>query len=102
MAHSALNQQHSRLANHGLYFLLGMLSAGKHLESALSQPSETAPQVSDNVTAAQNEDLLYLCLGLLAFSQQLQSRLETERDLLKEAVSGVTTESSDAFSGALY
>lgn len=102
MAHSALNRQHSRLAHRSLYFLLGMLSAGKHLEEVLSQPAEREPKVSEGVPAQANEDFLYLCLGLLAFSRQLQSRLGTERDLLEPAVSMYATESSDALSGALY
>ncbi|HLV33543.1 MAG TPA: hypothetical protein VKY59_00455 [Spirillospora sp.] len=100
MARSALNQQHSRLTNRSLYFLLGLLSAGQRLEAQALRSSEL--ESSSEAPAAVNQDYLYFWLGLLAFSRQLQTRLEAERDLVSRATSTAPDSSSDAFYGALY
>lgn len=100
MARSALNQQHSRLANRSLYFLLGLLLAGQRLEAQVLRSSE--PELPPETPAAVNQDYLYFCLGLLAFSRQLQTGLEAERDLVSRTASTAPDSSSDALHGALY
>ena len=100
MRHSALNQQQSQLKNHGLYFLLGLLSTSQRLQSQLSSlPIGALPEdTSEN----QNDDFLYLCLGLLSFSQDLQARLKLEYDRTTLNDLSSTQQNPDALSGALY
>ena len=102
MPRSALNQQQSKLANRSLYFLLGMLSAGQHLEAVLSKDAENAPELPNETAAEANEEFLYLCLGLVSFSRRLHSHLEAERGLMSQPVPGLMPDSRDALSGALY
>jgi hypothetical protein len=100
MAHSALNSQQNRLANRSLYFLLGLLSTGQHLEAHLLREAANAPATESAEDV--NVDYLYFCLGLLAFSRQLQSRLEAERDLVSSHAERTPENRSHIPSGALY
>jgi hypothetical protein len=81
MARSVLNDQQSRQANRGLYFVLGLLSLSQSLENTLDQaavdtePNPEAPPVDEN------QDFLYFTLGALSFSHQLQERLGAEWEL---------------------
>lgn len=110
MAYSALNHQHNRLASRSLYFLLGMLSAGKRLEAVLAADAdsvavESTRAAADHAVDADSQtdgDFAYFCLGLLAFSRQLQARMEAERALMSQMTSNAAADSVDALSGALY
>lgn len=100
MRHSALNQQNSQLKNRSLYFLLGLLSTSQRLEEQLSKlPAEAT---SDVEAHAQNDDFLYLCLGLMFFSQDLQARLKLEYDRTTVSDVSPSQHNPDALNGALY
>ena len=100
MRRSALNQQQSRLKNHSLYFVLGLLSTSQHLEAQLTElPPESRSEV---MSADQNKDFLYLCLGLVAFSQDVQGRLTLEYDLTTRDAKPSAPHHPDTLSNALY
>lgn len=85
MARSVLNSQHSQLTNRSLYFVLGLLSAGQSLEAYMQRAAQ-------QVTSAEPEtdispELIYLHLGLMAFSRKLSARLEAERNHVQPPVS---------------